>query len=314
MKIVIFNPKSSFTSEQQKQLSSFGEVVYAKTREELLVPELLEMAKGAEIVGVDPDPLGGFEKAKEKLTKIMESLPNLKGVCLSTTSFGWVDLDYCKKRKIPVSNIPGYSRESVAEHALALLLCLAKRIIVSDRKTQKGEYKLEMGFELKGKTLGVIGLGNIGSRLAELGQGIGMKVIAYNRTAKKMKMVEMKSLDRVLKESDAISLHTTHEETNNKMIGEKEIVKMKKGVIVVNTVDRELVDEVAMTKALKSGKVYAYAYEGEDLAHTPLAKLENAVGIKGFAWYTKEALDNLYKIWIENLSALKKGKPQNLVH
>lgn len=248
------------------------------------------------------------------MTKIMESLPNLKGVCLSTTSFGWIDLDYCKKRKIPVSNVPGYSRESVAEHALALLLCLAKRIIVSDRKTQKGEYKLEMGFELKGKTLGVIGLGNIGGRLAELGQGIGMKVIAYNRTAKKMKGFEMKSLDQVLKESDAISLHTTHEEANNKMIGEKEIAKMKKGVIVVNTVDRELVDEVAMAKALKSGKVYAYAYEGEDLAHTPLAKIENAIGIKGFAWYTKEALDNLYKIWIENLSALEKGKPQNLVH
>lgn len=314
MKIVIFNPKDSFTSKQQKQLSSFGEVIYAKTRAELPVPELLEMARGAEIVGVDPDPLGGFEKAKEKLTKVMESLPNLRGVCLSTTSFGWVDLDYCKKRKIPVSNVPGYSRESVAEHALALLLCLAKRIMVSDRKTQKGEYKLEMGFELKGKTLGVIGLGNIGGRLAELGQGIGMKIIAYNRTAKKMKGVEIKSLDQVLKKSDAISLHTTHEETNNKMVGEKEIAKMKKGVIVVNTVDRELVDEVAMAKALKSGKVYAYAYEGEDLVHTPLAKLENAVGIKGFAWYTKEALDNLYRIWIENLSALAKGKPQNLVH
>lgn len=314
MKIVIFNPKDSFTSKQQKQLSSFGEVIYAKTRAELPVPELLEMARGAEIVGVDPDPLGGFEKAKEKLTKVMESLPNLRGVCLSTTSFGWVDLDYCKKRKIPVSNVPGYSRESVAEHALALLLCLAKRIMVSDRKTQKGEYKLEMGFELKGKTLGVIGLGNIGGRLAELGQGIGMKVIAYNRTAKKMKGVEIKSLDQVLKKSDAISLHTTHEKANNKIIGEKEITKMKKGVIVVNTVDRELVDEVAMAKALKSGKVYAYAYEGEDLVHTPLAKLENAVGIKGFAWYTKEALDNLYRIWIENLSALAKGKPQNLVH
>lgn len=313
MKIVIFNPKSSFTSDQQKQLSSFGQVVYTETRAELPTPKLLEMAKGAEIVGVDPDPLGGFEKAKEKLTKIMESLPNLKGVCLSTTSFGWADLDYCKKRKIPVSNVPGYSKESVAEHALALLLCLAKRIIVSDRKTQKGEYKLEMGFELKGKTLGVIGLGNIGGRLAELGQGIGMKVIAYNRTPKKVKGIEMKSLNQVLEESDAISLHTTHEESNNRMIGEKEIAKMKKGVIIVNTVDRELVDEKAMVTALKSGKVYAYAYEGEDLVHTPLAKLENAVGIKGFAWFTKEALENLYRIWVANIEVLAKGKPQNRV-
>lgn len=313
MKIVIFNPESSFTSEQQKQLSSFGQVTYAETREELPAPKLLEMAKGAEIIGVDPDPLGGFEKAKEKLTKVMESLSNLKGVCLSTTSFGWVDLDYCKRREIPVSNIPGYSRESVAEHTLAFLLCLAKRIIVSDRKTQKEKFKLEIGFELKGKTLGIIGLGNIGSRVAELGRGIGMKVIAYNRSPKKMKGLVMKSLDQVLKESDALSLHTTHEENNNKMIGRDEIAKMKNGVIIVNTVDRELVDEKEIAKALKSGQVCAYAYEGEDLVHTPLAKLENAIGLKGFAWYTKEALDNLYRIYIENISALVKGKPQNRV-
>ena len=122
MKIVIFNPKTDFTPVQQKQISSLGSVSYTETRDALPIKKLLQMAKGAEIIGVDPDPLGGFEKAKEKLTRIIESLPDLKGVCLSTTSFGWVDLEYAKKRKIPVSNVPGYSRESVAEQALAFLL------------------------------------------------------------------------------------------------------------------------------------------------------------------------------------------------
>ena len=313
MKIVIFNPKSDFAAEQQKQLSHLGEVLYTKTSKELPMKKLLEMAKGAEIVGVDPDPLGGFEKAREKLTKIMESLPNLKGVCLSTTSFGWVDLDYCKKRKIPISNVPGYSKESVAEHSLALLLGLAKRIFISDRRIAKGEYKLTKGFELRGKTLGVIGLGNIGSRTAELGLGIGMKVIAYNRSPRKTKEVKMVSLNQLLKESDAISLHTTHEDVNKGLIGRTEIAKMKKGVIIVNTVDRELVDEKEMAQALKSGKVDSYAFEGEDLVHTPLSKQENAIGIKGFGWYTKEALDNLYRIWVSNLVALAKSSPQNRV-
>lgn len=313
MKIVIFNPKDSFTSEQQKQLASFGQVLYTQTRETLPMEKLLKMAKGAEIVGVGPDPLGGFEKAKEKLTKIMESLPNLKGVCLSTTSFGWVDLEWCKKHKIPVSNIPGYSKESVAEQAIAFLLGASKRIFISDRRTQKGKYELMQGFELRGKTLGIIGLGSIGSATADLATGMGMKVIAYNRTPKKMKGVKMVSLDKLLKESDLISLHTTHEKANDEMISTKELAKMKKGVIIVNTVDRELVDEKAMASALKSGKVDSYVYEGEDLVHTPLAKLENAFGFRGFAWFTKEALDNLYRIWIENLSALAKGKPQNRV-
>lgn len=313
MKIVVFNPQADFTAEQQNKLKSFGEVVYTKDGNDYTLDQLVNMAKGADIVAVDPTPLGGFEKAKPILTKIMESLPKLKGLCLSTTSFGWVDLNYCKQKHLSVSNIPGYSRESVAEHAIALLLCLAKRIITSDRKTREGKYKLEMGFELKGKTLGIIGLGNIGTRVAELGKAIGMKVIAYNRSPKKVKGVEMKSLNEVLRESDAISFNTTHEDANVSMLGKDQIVKLKKGVIIVNTVDRELIDEHAMADALKSGKVFGYALEAEDLDHGPLAKIENAVLIQGFGYFTKEALENLYKIWVTNITALAKGKPVNRV-
>ncbi|MBU1071179.1 hypothetical protein KKG65_02070 [Patescibacteria group bacterium] len=271
------------------------------------------MAKGADIVACDPDPLGGFEKAKEKVSKIMESLPNLKGVCLSTTSFGWVDLEYAKKRKIPICNVPGYSKESVAEQSIAFLLGAMKRIYISDRRTSKGKYVLQQGFELKGKTLGIIGLGSIGTDTAKLALGMGMKVIAYNRTKKTMKGVKMVTLNQLFKESDAISLHTTHEEKNNNMIGKTELSKMKKGVFIINTVDRELVDEKAMAEALKSGQVDTYVYEGEDLVNTPLAKVETAIGFKGFAWYTKEALDNLYQIFTNNIKALAKGKPQNRV-
>ncbi|MDP4030976.1 MAG: NAD(P)-dependent oxidoreductase, partial [Candidatus Beckwithbacteria bacterium] len=225
-----------------------------------------------------------------------------------------VDSEYFKKRRIPVSNIPGYSRESVAEHTLALLLNLAKRIIVTDRKTRTGQYQLEMGFELKDKTLGIIGLGSIGSRVAELAQGIGMKVIAYNRSPKTQKGVIMKSLNQVLKQADALSLHVIDSQETRKMIGSKQIKLMKEGVIIVNTADRGLIDEAALAKALKSGKVYGYAYEAEDLEHTPLAKLENAIGIKGFGWYTKEALQRLTQIWVDNIAAIAKGKPQNVVH
>lgn len=313
MKITILANKRSFTENQLTRLNNLGEVFFSNSSDEITVEKLIELIKGSDILAPDPDNLGGFEKAQPRLTKLLDSLPKLKGVCLSTTSFGWIDLGYCKRRSIPVSNIPGYSRESVAEHALALLLCLAKRIIVTDRKTQKGQYKLEKGFELKGKTLGIIGLGNIGSRVAELGKGIGMKVISYNRSPRTKEGIEMKSLDEVLRESDAISLHTTHEPANVKIISKVQIAKMKKGVIIVNTVDRELVDEEAMAEAIESGKVYGYAYEGEDLLNTPLVNVEGAIGIRGFGWYTTEALNNLYEIWVSNIEALAKGKPQNKV-
>lgn len=316
MKIAVINPKSDFTFEQQSQLSSLslGNVVYTETRDELSLEKLLDLVKGAEILAVDPDPLGGFEKAKLTLTKIIDSLPNLKAICLSTTSFGWIDLDYCQKRNVPVSNCPGWSRESVAEHALALLLALAKRIIVTDRKTQQGKYKLEMGFELKGKTLGIIGLGNIGSRIAELGNCLGMNVIAYNRSPKTQKDVAMKSLDEVLSQSDAISINTTHEPVNKKLLGGDQITKMKDGIIIVNLADRDLFDEETLAVAIKSGKVAGYAYEGNDLNSGPLAKLENVIGLKGFGWYTKEALTNLFELWVKNIAAAVAGEPQNLVN
>jgi len=186
MKISIFLSESRFTEEQKKKLADLGEVVYSKNDKELSIHELMSIASGAEIIAADPDNFGGFEKAKPILMKLIESLPSLKGICLSTTSFGWIDLDYCKKRNLPVSNIPGYAKEAVAEHALALLLCLAKKIIFFDRKIQKGQFELEMSSDLKGKTMGVIGLGNIGSRVAEMALGIGMKVIAYDRSQKQM--------------------------------------------------------------------------------------------------------------------------------
>ncbi len=313
MKIVIFNPKDDFPKELQTKLSALGTVTYTKNRETLPIAKILEMAKGADIIACDPDPLGGFGNGKDVLTKIMESLPNLKGVCLTTTSFGWIDLEYAKKRKLPVSNVPGYSKESVAEQSIAFLIGAMKRIFVSDRRTDKGKYVLQQGFEIKGKTLGIYGLGSIGSATAELALGLGMKVIAYNRTKKTMKGVEMVTLNELFKRSDAISLHTTHEESNNQIIRKDELSKMKKGVFIINTVDSDLIDEKALAQALKSGQVDTYVYEGEDLVNTPLGKIETAIGFKGFAWYTKEALENLYKIFVDNIIALAKNKPQNRV-
>lgn len=314
MKIIILNPESDFTTKQQEALRSRGTISFAKSRDELTLPKLQTFAKNADILAVDPDIFGGFETAKDRLNQLAETLPNLKGLALDTTSYGWVDLDYFKKRNIQVSNCPGWSRESIAEHALTLLLCLSKNVLKLDRKTQKGEYKLEKGFELKGKTLGIIGVGSIGSTLAQLANGFGMKVIGYNHSPKTVEGIEMKnSLGELLAESDAISLHVTHNDENRNLIGEEQIAKMKDGVIIVNLADRENVVEKDMAEALKSGKVFGFAYEAEDLENTPLATLDNAIGLKGFGWYTTEALANLFQIWTDNIVSMANGKPQNVI-
>lgn len=314
MKIAIYLQESTFTEAQRKKLAQLGSINYSKTGTEMQDDALIHYAGGADILGADPDNFGGFDKAKDRLTYVMETLPNLKGVALTTTSFGWIDVNYCKKRKIPVCNVPGYSRESVAEHTLAMLLGLAKRIFITDRRTQKGAYKLEMGFELRGKTLGIIGLGSIGTATADLAKGIGMKVIAYNRTPTSHPGVEMTTLEDLLKRADAIAIHTTHEPTNHKFLSREKLQLLKPGVIIANTANHEVIDESAIADLIKSGKVDSYVLEAEDFERTPLAGLERVIFLKGFGWHTKEALNNLFQIFVENVVALAKGKPQNVVN
>ena len=314
MKIVIFNPKTDFSKKHQKTLGSLGEVTYIHKYKEYPLDQLIKFAKNSNILAANPDILGGFEKAREILVAIMKTLPKLKGIALGTTSYGWVDLDYCRKRNIAVCNLPAkLQRETIAEHAIALLLCSSKQIILTDRRTQKGQYKLEMGFELKGKTLGIIGLGNIGSRVAEIAKSFGMRVIACSRSPKSQEGVEMKTFDEVLRESDVISIHVTHIDENKGLITMKEIEKMKNGVIIVNIADREMVDEKVMAEAIKSKKIVTYIYEAEDLINTPLANLENAIGLQGFGWYTKEVMNALMETWVENIVALVNNNPQNIV-
>lgn len=313
MKITVLCPKLEFTKKQQEKLARLGEVIYTESRDEYPLEKLIELAKDSEILAFDPDNIGGFEVAPERLVKLMDNMPKIKGLALSTTDFGYIDFDYCKKKNIVVANVPYYSTESVAEHTLTLMLGCAKRVFVTDRRTQKGKYRLEMGFELKGKTFGVIGLGHIGSRIAELGSAIGMKVIAWNRTPKETSDVEMKSFDELLAESDVISIHLAKNEETKGILSKEKIAKLKKGVIVVNTANRSLVDEEAMAEALKSGKVDSYVMEAVDLSSPPLGGIENAVLFRGFGWFTKEALERNKEIWVNNIEGITKGKPINPV-
>lgn len=311
MKIVIFSPQGEFTSEQQKRLAQLGEIVYTENRQEYTLEKLIELAKDADILAFDPDNIGGFEVAPERLIKLMDAMPKIKSLALSTTSFGYVNKDYCRKRGIIVTNVPYYSSESVAEHTIAFLLGAAKRIFLTDRRTQKGKYELVEGLELKGKKLGIIGLGHIGFRTAELGLAIGMKVIAWNRTPKQQDGVEMKSLDAVLAESDALAIHLAENEETKGFLSKERISKLKKGIIVINTANRSLVDEQAMAEALKSGQVDNYVLEAEDLASPPLGSLENALLFNGFGWFTKEALQRNKEIWVNNIIGIAQGKPVN---
>lgn len=308
MKIVIFCPKAEFDDIFQRKLNSLGRVIYTRSRREYSLNQLIKLSRGAEVVGFDPDNFGGIEESRKKLPKLIKAVPSIKGIALSTTAFDYVDLEYCRKHNIVVINIPKYSTESIAEHAIALLSCLAKRIIVNGCRQGFKRCNLKIGFELKGKTLGVIGLGNVGSRVAELGNALGMKVIAFNRTPKKRRNVKMKSLDDVLADSDAISIHLAVTTNTKNIISKDMINKIRKGAVIVNIADRVLVDETAMAKALKLGKVDNYLVEVDDITSSPLRGLKNAFLMKRFGWFTKEALDINKQIWVKNIVKMAKTR------
>ncbi len=306
--LCLLSPKDEFSKAQINQLEKVGALKFVPSRDELPIDKLIQIAKHATVLGVDPDCLGGFEKAPMVLMKLIPTLRYLKGIALDTTAYHYIDLDYCSKHHIHVTNTPHYSTESVAEHTFGFLLGAAKRIFVSDRLTQKGAYKLIEGIELKGKTLGIIGLGSIGTRLSEIAYAFGMKVIAYNRTPKQITHVQMLDLDKLLETSDAISIHLALNSETRNFISKEKIELIKQGAIIVNTADRELVDEKVMAKALATDVVDSYVLEAEDLTQTPLAVQTNAFLFKGFGWFTKEALERNKQMWVESIIGLTSGK------
>ncbi len=316
MKITVLAPKYEFTKLHQVKLSTLGEVVYTDSRRVHSLEELNKICRNANILAVDPDNLGGFDNTPVVLPQLLDRLPTVQGIALSTTYFGFIDQSYCDQKGVRVTNVPHYSSQSVAEYSISLLLGCAKRIFLSSRRAERGTYKRELGYEIAGKTLGIIGLGDIGKKTAALGKALGMQVIAWNRTPKKVRGVLVTTLETVLSQSDFLSLHLDDNPATLGFLSESRIAQLKRGVIVINTTaNRHMVDEVAMAKALKSGNVDSYAFEAENPTLLPLSKIETAFPLNGYtAWYTQEALERNKAIWVKNIVGLAQGKPLNRVY
>jgi len=283
-----------------------------------------------------------------RITKdVLDKIKNLKFICTRSTGYDHIDLEECKRRGIIVSNVPSYGVNTVAEHAIALMLAISRKIVESFERTRKGDFSNVglTGFELKGKTLGIIGAGKIGRRVAELAKAFGMRVIAYdiypNLEEAKRIGYEYVDLDTLLKESDIISLHANLTKENYHIIDESSFEKMKDGVIIINTARGALIDTKALLKYLNSGKVKAAALDvlesepeikeeiqildrelkGEELkellANYLLFEAEDR--LKGVvitphnAFNSSEALNEIKRVTLENILSFIRGSPINVV-
>ena len=310
-KIVVLSPQAEFSEVLQARLSRLGEITYTDSKREYPLDELIKLVKKAEILGFDPDCVGGVEKAPSRLQTLLESMPNLKGLALNTAGYDYINKEYLKKRNIVVSNAPYYYVEAIAQQTIAFLLGCTKRIFLADRRTYKRKYRLELGRELRSLSVGIIGLGHVGSRVAQLVQGFGASVSAYNRTLTRMQFVSRGTVGEILGSSDAILIHLAYNEETKGFLSKERIERIREGAIVINMADRKLVDETAIANALRLGKIDQYCFEAESIKGSPLEGIETALMFKPFGWYTKEALNRNKELLVKNIEGLTRGKPTN---
>lgn len=256
------------------------------------------------------------------LTKnVIDSARKLKMISIWATTCHYADLEAAKERGIVVTHVPGYATESVAEHTFALLFAAVRRLSQADKHVRNGgfDWRPFGGVELYGKTLGIIGTGSIGFRVAEIAKAFKMQVFGYDKyhNVKKAEEVGMKYVDlgTLLKESDFITLHVTLTSETERLIGKKEIEAMKKGAVLINTSQGKVIGERALIDALKSSRI---SYAGLDVFEkeppnkdNPLFKLDNTVFSPHIGFHTVEAAKRCTDICIDNVMKFLEGHPQN---
>jgi glycerate dehydrogenase len=257
----------------------------------------------------------------------MQKLPDLKYIGILATGFNIVDNEAAKEAGITVTNIPAYSTMSVAQMVFSHILNYVQNISSHDASVKKGDWSRSTHFsyhitpqiELAGKTLGIIGFGQIGQAVAKIGLSFGMKVIYNTRTPKETSMqAHQTDLDTLLAEGDFISINCPLTEENEKFINKKTISKMKPSAFLVNTGRGPLIHEQDLADALNNGRI---AGAGLDVLSSeppepdnPLFKAKNCYITPHIAWATREARIRLMETAAKNLKAFMDGNPQNVVN
>ena len=258
----------------------------------------------------------------------MSQLPKLKYIGVLATGYNVVDIEAAKKRNIVVTNIPAYSTQSVVQMTFAHILNITNRIGHYAEENRKGKWSKSADFcyrdfpmfELAGKTLGIMGLGSIGMKVAYAGLGIGMNV--YATTSKNATElpdgIRKTTLEGLLGTSDILTLHCPLCEDTKEMINKESIKKMKRGAIIINTGRGGLVNEQDVADALKSGQLGAYGADvmcqEPPLADNPLLTAPNSFITPHIAWATTEARTRLIEIAAGNVKAFIEGTPKNRVN
>ena len=316
MKIVILDGYSANPGDLSwKELEELGTLtVYDRTKSD----ETVARAADAEIVLTNKVILN---------SEVIAQLPRLKYIGVLATGYNVVDIKAAHERGIIVTNVPAYSTESVAQMVFAHLLTVTNRTEHYAIQNRDGRWSSNPDFcywdfphmELAGKTFGVVGLGNIGLRVAQIARAFGMKVKAVTSKAQAALPVgiEKVSLEELLASADVLSLHCPLTDSTRHMMNAATLQQMKPSAILINTGRGPLVDDQAVADALAKGTIAAYCAdvvtEEPPKPDNPLLQQPNAFITPHIAWASMEARVRLLKVAIDNVSSFLNGKPQNVI-
>ena len=315
MKIVVLDGFTSNPGDLSWDgLIQLGETkIYDRTNRDQILPR----CKNVDIVITNKTKLDG---------KILKKLPKLKYIGVLATGYDVVDIIYAKERNITVCNVPDYSSSSVAQTVFALIMAHTNRVCEHGQGIVKWSESLDFTYsdykliELSGKTIGIIGFGNIGKKVAKIAAAFDMKILVSTRTKPDVLQndIELVSIEEICRKSDVITLHCPLTDKTSGLINEKSIGLMKKNAIIVNTARGALVNETDLYVALESNKIYGAALdvltEEPPDKNNALLKAKNAYITPHNAWASYESRQRLIEAVIKNLNSFIKGKPVNIVN
>ena len=334
MKIAFFELEDWEEKEAKKTFKSHKLSFFNKS----LTKEDLKSIKDTEILVV-------FIYSKINKS-IIDNLPKLKYIVTMSTGYDHIDINYCKKKNISISNIPSYGENTVAEHTFALILALSRKLYPSIQRThEKHSFETDntlRGFDLKGKTLGIIGCGNIGKHVARISIGFEMNTLVFDRHPDKKLANKIgfknTSLNELLKKSDILTLHIPYTKQTHHLINKKTIQKMKNNAIIINTSRGGIIDTHALIKALESKKISGAGLDVIEeeceikeereilkekfksscdlrtiLENHILMKMDNVIITPHNAFNSHEALQRILSTTFNNIKSFISNKPLNII-
>ncbi len=314
MKIKVLEPLGIPQTDLEKKLTAAvgnkAELVFYPDRK-TDIPTLVDRCQDADAVVLSNFPFPA---------EVIQASPVLKYICVAFTGFDHVDMEAAKQRDIQVANASGYSTVAVAELVFGLTLSLLRKLPAADRavRTGKSSHGL-MGLELAGRTFGIIGLGHIGSQVAQIAQAFGCKVLAYNRSHKDIPGVNQVPLDQVLAESDIISIHLPVNVETRGFINANRLAQMKSSALLINCARGPIVDELALAEALQQGRLAGAGIDVFDIEPPlpedhPLIQAPNCILTPHVGFLSLEAMYKRADIVADNLRSWLAGDPLNLVN